>query len=219
MKDETSSVAGPLAAVIGDVVGSRISQDRHEVHRRLSRTLTAIQHDVPAKHPPAITAGDEFQGSYATVSAALQAAFLIRIRLADAVDVRFGIGWGVVEILDPQTLIQDGPAWWQARAAIEAVEQRAQRPGTRHARLCYRAGIDGAGPAEAAIDAALLCRDQLVGSLDMRALRILAGLMAGHSKGDIASSEQISPSAVSQRAQRDGLDVILTASAKLAEVA
>jgi hypothetical protein len=57
-----------------------------------------------------------------------------------------------------------------------------------------------------------------MGSLDDRSMRILGGLVAGRSKTEIARAEDISTSAVSQRAQRDGLDVIVAASAMLREV-
>jgi hypothetical protein len=208
-----------VAALIGDIVGSRTAADRRDVHQRLSAALSSLPGTLPAVDPPAITAGDEFQGTYATVGQALHAAFLIRLALMPEVDIRFGIGWGTVQLLDPETGTQDGPAWWQARAAIETVEARARHAGTRHARLCYRAGPDGEGPNEPAVEAALLCRDQLMGSLATRSMRILGGLVAGRSKTEIAHQEGISPSAVSQRAQRDGLDVIVAASAMLREVA
>ena len=60
-----------------------------------------------------------------------------------------------------------------------------------------------------AINAALICRDHLIGSLDDRSLRILKGLLSNHTKKDIAAAEGISASAVSQRAGRDGLDLIV----------
>jgi hypothetical protein len=65
------------------------------------------------------------------------------------------------------------------------------------------------GPTADAINAALLGRDHLLGSLDERSLRIVKGLMNGHAKKELASSEGISASAVSQRAGRDGLDLIV----------
>ncbi len=204
--------------MIGDLVGSRRSADRRALHQRLAEVLAATQKELPALDPPLIT-GDEFQGSYPTVGEALHAAFLIRIGLAPEGDIRFGIGWGTVEMLDEDTRIQDGPAWWHARTAIDTAEGRAQHPGTRHARFCYRSGPNGEGPNEPAVEAALICRDQLVGSLGTRSMRILGGLMAGRSKTEIAREEDISPSAVSQRVQRDGLDVIVAASAMLREVA
>lgn len=218
MKQDPSSTGRWVAALIGDVVGSRSWGDRRALHRQLTDVLTDVATELPGDDPPSVTAGDEFQGSYPTVGEALQAAFLIRVRLAGAVDVRLGIGWGTVQTLDSATGAQDGPAWWQARAAIEAVEDRASRPGTRWARMCYRAGPDGEGPSEPAIEAALMCRDQLMGLLGMRSQRILQGLVAGRTKADIAATEEISASAVSQRAQRDGLDVVVASSVQLAQI-
>jgi hypothetical protein len=206
------------AALIGDLVGSRTAADRRALHQRLSRALSAVHRQVPSLDPPTILAGDEVQASYATVGNALHAAFLLRILLAPETDIRFGIGWGRVEVLDQERRTQDGPAWWQARTAVETVEARALHPGTRHARFCYRAAPDGSGPDEAAVEAALLCRDHLMGSLDNRSMRILGGLVAGRSKTDIARAEDISTSAVSQRTQRDGIDVIVAASAMLREI-
>lgn len=206
------------AGLIGDIVGSRRAADRRRLHERLTEVLAEIEKQLPPLDPVAMRAGDEFQFSYPTVGEALHAGFLIRVALAPEVDVRFGIGWGPVEVLDADSGMQDGPAWWQARTAIETVEARAAHAGTKHARFCYRGGPDGEGPSEPAIDAALMCRDQLMGSLDTRAVRILGGLVAGRSKAEIARAEGISASAVSQRAQRDGLDVIVAASAMLREI-
>jgi len=64
----------------------------------------------------------------------------------------------------------------------------------------------------AAVNAALICRDHLLGSLDERSIRIVRGLMTGRTKKDLAAAEGISASAVSQRASRDGLDLIVLAS-------
>ena len=69
-----------------------------------------------------------------------------------------------------------------------------------------------------AINAALMCRDHLLGSLDDRSIRILKGLLSNHTKKDIAAAEGISASAVSQRAGRDGLDLIVRASQYLRSV-
>jgi hypothetical protein len=65
---------------------------------------------------------------------------------------------------------------------------------------------------EAAVNAALLCRDHLVGSLSDRSLRLLRGLMDPHTtQGRLAAAEGISASAVSQRVRTDGLGVVLAA--------
>lgn len=219
MLEVKPSAGSPVAALIGDLVGSRTAPDRSAVHRRLTAQLNAR----PAPRgqvvsPPEVTAGDEFQGVYRTVGAALHAAFTLRLALLPDIDVRFGVGWGAVTMLDPARGTQDGPAWWAARDAIENVHATAGG-GLRHMRTAYRLAADTPGPDPDPVNAALLCRDHMVGSLSVRSLRILGGLVAGTSKTDLAAVEAISVSAVSQRARRDGLDVIVAAGQLLERVA
>jgi hypothetical protein len=58
----------------------------------------------------------------------------------------------------------------------------------------------------------------MLGSLDERSIRILRGLVHNQSKKELADEEGISASAVSQRAGRDGLDLIVTASQYLSGI-
>lgn len=210
-----SSASSPVATLIGDVVDSRSFADRRGLHRRVAAALTAGTED--ALESPALTVGDEFQGTYRSVGAALDATFALRLALAPDIDVRFGVGWGAVTKLDNRTGVQDGPGWWAAREAIEWAAATMRNSGFTAVRTAYRrAGEPGADPA--AVNAALMCRDHLLGSLDDRSLRILTGLRAGRSKKELAMTEQISASAVSQRAHRAGLDLILAAAAELKAV-
>src|SRR5512139_989629 len=169
------------ATLIGDVVGSRRVADRSAAHRALNHALHHV--GAGAFDPPAFTVGDEFQGSYPTVGGAIDAALTIRLAVAPDVDVRFGIGWGVVTVLDPETGIQDGPGWWAAREAIEWTADAQRQPSLALVRTSFRAGEDR--PDGDAINAALLCRDHLIGSLDDRSLRILKGLLTNQTKKDI----------------------------------
>ena len=201
------------AALIGDIVGSRRVADRSAAHRAMNRALRDVAAD--AIDPPAFTVGDEFQGSYPTVGAAIDAALSLRLAVVPGIDVRFGIGWGVVTVLDADAGIQDGPGWWAAREAIEWTAAAQRQPGLALVRTSFRGeqrtDVD-------AVNAALICRDHLIGSLDERSLRILKGLLSNHTKKDIAAAEDISASAVSQRAGRDGLDLIVCASQYLRSV-
>ena len=197
------------ATLIGDVVGSRRVVDRSAAHRATNRALRDV--GAGAIGAPAFTVGDEFQGSYPIVGAAIDAALSIRLALAPGIDVRFGIGWGAVSILDPQAGIQDGPGWWAAREAIEWTAAAQRQPGLAMVRTSFRvAGVDRTDAD--AINAALLCRDHLLGSLDDRSIRIVKALLTNQTKKDISAAEGISASAVSQRAVRDGLDLIVVAS-------
>jgi hypothetical protein len=205
MKNEASSRL--KATLIGDVVGSRSLADRAGVHRLLNRALRDLT-DV-AIDPPAFTVGDEFQGAFTSVGLAIDAALSIRLAIAPGIDVRFGLGWGAVTMLDKTSGIQDGPGWWAAREAIEWTASAQRQRGLTLVRTSFRA--EGRDDIDA-VNAALICRDHLIGSLDDRSIRILKGLLSNHTKKDIAEQEGISASAVSQRAGRDGLDLILKAS-------
>jgi hypothetical protein len=201
--------ASSIATLIGVIVGSRRVADRRAAHRALNRALRDVAAD--AIDPPAFTVGDEFQGSYPTVGAAIDAALSLRLAVATGIDVRFGIGWGEVTVLDASAGIQDGPGWWAAREAIQWTASAQRQPGLALVRTSFR--VSGEARADLdAINAALLCRDHLIGSLDDRSIRILKGLLSNHTKKDIAAEEGISASAVSQRAGRDGLDLIVRAS-------
>jgi SatD family protein len=211
----SSKTYSPKATLIGDVVGSRDAADRRALHRALTTALGDVIDD--SIDAPAFTVGDEFQGSYPTVGQAIAAALSVRLALAPAVDVRFGIGWGPATVLDRDTGIQDGPGWWAAREAIEWTATAQRRPGLALVRTSYRTAHP-AGPAADPINAALMCRDHMLGSLDERSIRILRGLVHNRSKKELADEVGISASAVSQRAGRDGLDLIVTASQYLSDI-
>lgn len=206
MKSESSY----LATLIGDVVASRRSPDRAALHRSVIAALREARDD--AVDPPALTVGDEFQGTYRSVGAAIDATLAIRLAVEPTVDIRFGIGWGTVTVLDDR--IQDGPGWWAAREAIEWTAEAQRQPTMSLLRTAFR-NATPEGPDANAVNAALICRDQLLGSLDERSRRLLRGLLAGRTKKDLATMEGISASAVSQRSVRDGLDVLVAASTAL----
>jgi SatD family (SatD) len=218
LKDQASR-----CVVIGDLVGSRDAPNRRALHRAVEKALMTVNATVPAVTELRITVGDEFQGSYATLGSAIEAALRVRLELLPGADVRVGIGRGPVQLLDAERGIEDGPGWWAARAAIEAVEQGAARPATRHLRTAYHPAPevapgdggrspDAPGGGADAVNAALLCRDHLVGSLSHRSVRLLRGLMDPHTtQSELATLEGISASAVSQRVRADGIGAVLAA--------
>jgi hypothetical protein len=204
-----------MAVLIGDVVRSRDVPDRRALHDRLLRALTMASARTGAVDPIRITVGDEFQGAFRHLGAAIEAALLLRLELLPDVDTRYGLGWGGVTRLDART--QDGPAWWSAREAIDWVKEAEDRSGTRHARTAYRTA-DPSAPEPAAVNAALLCRDHLVGSWDERSRRIMRGLMSEHTQAQLAEAEGITPSAVSQRVGTDGVGAVLLSATWLREL-
>lgn len=225
MKSDTSR-----CVLIGDLIASRRSADRRAVQQALVAALKDADAACPSLSGLRVTVGDEFQGSYRTLGDALEAALRVRVALLPEVDVRVGVGRGRVTVLDAERGIEDGPGWWAARAALVAVEDAAERSPTRQLRTGVRTaagaggdavdepGMDSAGP-EAAVNAALLCRDHLVGSLSHRSLRLLKGLMnPDTTQAELAEREGVSASAVSQRVRLDGIGAVLAAQALLRDL-
>jgi hypothetical protein len=201
-----------VASVIGDLVGSRTSADRTELHQLLAAALAEVNDLLEPVRPLWITAGDEYQGTFGSVGAAMQATLLVRVRLAPAYDVRHGIGWGATTVLDDEAGIEDGPGWWAARAAIEAAARAERAPASRLLRTAY-AVADGApdAPDPGLVNAALVLRDERVSGLSDRSMSVLRGLLSHETQRDLAEALGISASAVSQRVRADGLAAIVAA--------
>lgn len=201
--------------LIGDLIGSRVSDDRQALHARFERALDEVNDQFSPPTPMRITVGDEYQGMFASLGDALSVSLLVRLALRPEGDIRHGIGRGEVEVLGTSPRVEDGPGWWAARAAIERVEQAEGKAATRTLRTAYvedsSAPAGSRTPDEAAVNAALLLRDELVTGLSERSLSVLRGLLAGQTQRDLAEELGISPSAVSQRVRADGLGTILAA--------
>ncbi|PVG81871.1 hypothetical protein DDE18_14210 [Nocardioides gansuensis] len=206
------------ATLIGDLVGSRSVVDRQRLHGSLQGILDEVNARARPRSPLRITVGDEFQGAFASVGQAVAAALRIRLALAPAYDVRHGVGWGEVTVLVDEPRVEDGPGWWIARKAVEAVEEAERRPATRSRRTAYRAVEGAGGPDEAAVDAALMLRDALLDGLSERSLSVLRGLLAGSTQREIADELGISASAVSQRVRADHLGALVAAERRLEEL-
>lgn len=193
-------------AVIVDLVGSREQPDRAAAQRRLVAALETCNRAVPAVQPLAPTVGDECQGVYADLPAALEATLRLRLLLAAAPDCRAGLGRGAVRVVgDGDHPVQDGPGWWHAREALERAEtlERGRHAG-------QRTWFVGPDPAEQrVVDAYLLGRDALVSAMTDRGRRILLGLLSGATQRELAAAEGVSPSAVSQLVRRDGVLAVL----------
>lgn len=193
----------PVTALIGDAVSSRAAADRVALHAALEAALAEANERLSPATPLRLTVGDEYQGCFATRGAALQATLLLRLRLSPVVGVRHGVGWGEVTVLAEEPRVEDGPAWWAAREAIESVKLAEGRAASRLLRTAFR------GPDAELVNAALVGRDELLGHLDERSMSVLSGMLEAMSQQDIADRLEVSPSAVSQRVRRDGLAAIL----------
>ncbi|OOK63302.1 putative sigma-70 region 4 type 2 [Mycobacterium kansasii] len=157
--------------MIGDVVGSRRAADRSALHRR---TATALQQVADGSiDAPAFTVGDEFQGSYPTVGAAIDAAMRVRFAAHPRSTSVSGSGGARLRsstrTLGSRTARRGGSA-----RRHQAYRRHPAAPGFALVRTTFRAP-DNARSDVAAVNAALICRDHLLGSLDERSLRIVRG--------------------------------------------
>lgn len=185
-----------MFTLIGDIVGSRKIPDRRSAQRAIGAALDRVNKAIDTSQPLEPTVGDEVQGGFATIADATLATLLIRLELPPAIDLRFGLGYGDVTVHDEdrRPLLQDGPGWWAARAAINRLKGK---------RGTWYVGPDRAHPDDttdhvAQVNAFLLARDGLVATLNDRQRRMLLLSLMGRSQREIAQSEQISESAVSQ---------------------
>ncbi len=195
--------------VIGDLVGSRRSVDRPAIHARFQEAVAAVNAAYDPPVPLRIGTGDEFQGIFATLGDAIAATLRIRLALLPEVDVRQGIGWGRVVVLAEEPRVEDGPGWWAARSAIEALKGYERKAPLRAVRTAYAAAEGEPGPSPDLVNAALMTRDQIVSGLSERGMSVLRGLLIGRQQQEIAEDLGISPSAVSQRIRADGIGVLL----------
>jgi hypothetical protein len=183
-----------LYTVIGDVVGSRRLADRSSAQRAINEALARVNVLLSPAQAFEATIGDEFQGATTGLGDAVLATLLVRLHLLPAVDVRCGIGYGDVGVLDPdrRPLLQNGPGWWAARDALVDLERRRGAA----ARTWY------GGPDAGHVTAFLITRDALVERLNERGLRLLRGALEGRTQRELAAEEGISASAISQQFAR-----------------
>lgn len=198
-----------FAAVLGDVVESRRHHDRQALQDQLVAGLEMVNARVPADQPFLMTIGDEFQALYRDLGRALEATLVLRLGLVGSLDVRFGIGWGVVEIRDvaAEPFRQDGPAWWAARGAIDWVgDAMDRRKMPRGLRTRFIDGSpDHPDPTrQSLVNAMLACRDEIVGRMDERSARLTLADLEGASIAEAARAEGITRAAAYERLQRSG---------------
>lgn len=201
-------------AVIADIVGSRRLDDRVAGQRAVEQAVARADTDLPgAERMLTPTVGDELQGVYPDLNTALAAVLLVRLALPDGVDCRFGIGVGPIGTIASDTVgtIAEGPGWWAAREAIDAVHALQGRtvPG---ARTWVAASADASVELRDAVrlaNAGLLARDHLVTAMSERARRLAYGRCIGRTQRELAASEGITQSAVSQLLATSGATAVV----------
>lgn len=206
-----------IAVVIADIVGSREIPDRAAGQRVLEAALARADAMLPGTvalvHPLRAVVGDELQGTFGDLRSALAATLLQRLVLPAGIDLRFGIGLGEIEQV-PSVVgqLSEGPAWWAARAAIEYVEALARRD-VPSARTWVRSAPEEAAAADLVriANAGLATRDRLIGQWSDRVRRLVAGRIGGATQLELAETEGVSQSAVSQSLSTSGAAAVVAA--------
>lgn len=208
-----------VVAVIADIVGSRRLDDRAGSQRALDETIARVERAHPlAVQPLTPTVGDEQQGVYDRLDAALTSLLLLQLALPEGVEFRFGLGIGEIRPVESvHGDLSDGPGWWAARAAIDTVHDRQHR-----AVPTMRTWIVGApGQDEvmdtvvAASNAYLLARDELVGRMSARERHLAYGRASGLSQRELAAHEGITQPSVSKALRSSGAAALLEGIAAL----
>jgi hypothetical protein len=208
-QDGVGALTGAVVAVIGDVVGSRRHPDRAGLQAQLAEALAATS-PPDALQALTPTVGDEFQGLFRGLDQAINATLELRVRLLERIDLRFGIGRGEVATVTTGVAPfgQDGPGWWRAREALDAAEERSRAYGwPPTVRTVFASGRSGDG----VVNAHLLLRDHIVGSMDALDAEIMLGLAAGETQTALASRLGMDKSSVSRRVAHHGLSTLLKA--------
>ncbi len=218
------------ATVLGDVLESRRYPDQEGLLRTVAAALGWVNERLPARQPLQLTVGDEFQGVYGEVTTALEATLLVRLRLAgfslggpdgrpQPPQLRCGVGWGEVVQADVAAtpLAQSGPGWWSARRALDEVAAVAAKVHwPKSVRTVFRS--EG-GDVEAAVNAFLICRDELLARMDPRDARITLALFLGERQVDVARELGISQPAVARREREKGASAVFRGHAALQAIA
>ncbi|MEZ5245169.1 MAG: SatD family protein [Acidimicrobiales bacterium] len=227
------------AAVIIDVVESRAAPSRAELQDHLLAAVAAVGERAAGRpgevlDPLAITVGDEMQATCSSVLAALRLVAELRLLLrVEGIDARAGIGWGAIVVRDPARapLAQDGPAWWRARAALDAVADSTAWAGyeRRTAADLPRGAADDSTPDNSApddraatapglpaprpldvvpgplLDSYLALLDRNLGLLDAQDALVVLHDLAGGPTAPLAERLGVAANSVSMRRSRNHL--------------
>ena len=212
-------------AVIADIVGSRTLTDRADAQRIFEAVLERAGEGLALLQAPYPTVGDEFQAVAYTLEDALLLTLRAQLLLPPQLQLRFGIGAGRIEEFASgahrqapargrgaeSAALQDGSAWWAARAAINRAHdvQDSSNPFIRTWFMAH-ASVESefSSHCQTCINAMLSLRDHSILKLSARHRRITASLLLGKTQVEIARVEKLSQQAISDFARGTGAGLI-----------
>ena len=199
-------------ALIADVIDSKMVQERFDLQKQLEKTLQTMNElfgEFIASNFT-LTLGDEFQGLLKVDAPVFQMIDTLRSLLTPT-QLRFGIGLGeIVTDIDPlQSIGADGPAYWNARAAINLVHQKNDYGNTQIYFLSGKEKQDFFVNALIASGEAI--RSGWRGSQEEILVDLLKRCVYSEnfSQQDLAQSLEINPSALSKRLKSSSIRVYL----------
>ena len=199
-------------ALIADVIDSKMVQERFNLQKQLEKALRKINElfgDYLASCFT-LTLGDEFQALLKVDAPVFQIIDSLRSELSPT-QLRFGIGLGeIATAIDPlQSIGADGPAYWNARAAINLVHQKNDYGNTQ---IYFSSGDDSKDLlVNALIASGEAIRSGWRGSQEEILLDLLKRCVYSEnfSQQDLAQSLEINPSALSKRLKSSSIRVYL----------
>ena len=212
-------------AVIADIVGSRTLTNRADAQRIFEAALERASEGLALLQAPYPTVGDEFQAVAYTLEDALLLTLRAQLLLPPQLQLRFGIGVGRIEEFASgvhrqapargrgaeSAALQDGSAWWAARAAINRAHdvQDSSNPFIRTWFMAH-ASVESefSSHCQTCINAMLSLRDHSILKLSARHRRITASLLLGKTQVEIARVEKLSQQAISDFARGTGAGLI-----------
>ena len=212
-------------AVIADIVGSRTLTNRADAQRIFEAALERASEGLALLQAPYPTVGDEFQAVAYTLEDALLLTLRAQLLLPPQLQLRFGIGAGRIEEFASgvhrqapargrgaeSAALQDGSAWWAARAAINRAHdvQDSSNPFIRTWFMAH-ASVESefSSHCQTCINAMLSLRDHSILKLSARHRRITASLLLGKTQVEIARAEKLSQQAISDFARGTGAGLI-----------
>ncbi|WP_445278181.1 SatD family protein [Streptococcus sp. KHUD_013] len=199
-------------ALIADVIDSKMVQERFDLQKQLEKTLQTMNELFGEFLASSftLTLGDEFQALLKVDAPVFQMIDTLRSLLTPT-QLRFGIGLGeIVTDIDPlQSIGADGPAYWNARAAINLVHQKNDYGNTQIYFLSGKEKQDFFVNALIASGEAI--RSGWRGSQEEILLDLLKRCVYSEnfSQQDLAQSLEINPSALSKRLKSSSIRVYL----------
>ena len=199
-------------ALIADVIDSKMVQERFDLQKQVEKTLQKMNElfgDYMVSRFT-LTLGDEFQALLKVDAPIFQIIDTLRSELTPT-QLRFGIGLGeIVTAIDPlQSVGADGPAYWNARAAINFVHQKNDYGNTQ---IYFSSGKENQ---DYFVNAFIASGEAIRSGWRESQEEILLNLLKrsvyseNFSQQDLAQSLGLNPSALSKRLKSSSIRVYL----------